>query len=105
MSISAINFGNNPVNTTQNKKQKKPEPPTLREELAKEGINLPKLTPAQSAVANGAMYFGSGFLIDRGLGLMMKNFKTPLKLSLAINGAIGLVAGIATYINAKNKDS
>ena len=105
MSISAVNFGNNPVNTTQNKKQKKPEPPTLREELAKEGINLPKLTPAQSAVVNGATWFLPGLLIDRGLGLIMKNFKTPLKVSLAINGAIGLVAGIATYIQAKAQNN
>ena len=52
MSISAVNFGNNPVNTVQNKTQKKPEPPTLREELAKEGINLPKLTPAKYAPAS-----------------------------------------------------
>ena len=105
MSISAVNFGNNPVNTVQNKTQKKPEPPTLREELAKEGINLPKLTPAQSAVISGATWFLPGLLIDRGMGLMMKNFKTPLKLSLAINGAIGLIAGISTYVKAKNKDN
>lgn len=101
MSVSSIAFGNNPVSNKTQATQKKPTPPTLREELAKEGINLPKLTPMQSAIANSAMYFGSGFLIDRGLGLMVKNFKTPLKLSLALNGAVGLVAGVVTYIREK----
>ena len=99
MSISSLNFGNNPTNIQKptNKLNNKNNSQTLQEQPANKNVNIPKLTRTQNALASGAFGFGFSFLIDRGLGLLMKSFKTPLKTSLAFNGAFGLITGIATY--------
>lgn len=89
----------NPPKNSNSKSQS--EPPTLREAFAQEGINIPKLTPLQSALVNGGFWALGGFLFDRGLGKMSKVMKTPLKLSLIINGCIGLVSGGMTYIKER----
>ena len=76
----------------------------LKNELKKEGIEIPKFTPVQSGLIAGGSWFTIGFLIDRLLGLFSKSLKTPIKLSLAINGAIGLAGGISSYFKAKKQN-
>ncbi len=74
---------------------------SLSEMLKKEGIELPKLTPVQVGLGNAVFWFGSGLLIDKLFGKMFKSFKTPLKMSLIINGAIGLVGGLMAFVREK----
>lgn len=73
----------------------------LRKELKDNGIKVPKVTPLQSGAINAVGWFGFGFLLDRLIGKLFKSMKTPLKLSLVINGGIGLIAGSMAYIKEK----
>jgi len=109
MAISPISFMAAPAQTSKAQSvqaqpvvqsaDKKGE--SLTEQLEKEGIKLPKFTPVQSGLINAVSWFGFGFLFDRLFGTIFKSFKTPLKLSLMINGAIGLIAGGMSYIKTK----
>ena len=80
---------------------KKDEIQSFKDDLKKEGIELPTLTPAQSGLAVGLFWFGAGFGIDRLFGKIVKSFKTPLKLSLGINAALGLAFGLQAYFKEK----
>lgn len=73
----------------------------FQKELKDNGIKVPKVTPLQSGAINAVGWFGFGFLLDRLLGKLFKSMKTPLKLSLVINGGIGLIAGSMAYIKEK----
>ena len=88
-----------PINTTKKKEE------SLEEILKKEGIELPKLTPAQKGVSNGLFWAVGGFAFDRLLNkLPGEIFETPLKQSLLINGAIGLTMGVYSFFKAKKLD-
>ncbi len=106
MSISAVNFGNNTVNqqvkTVQNNTQK-PQTTSLRNECAKEGIELPKPTPLQAGLLNGAIWFGAGLGIERLTSTMFKSMKSSLKVSLIMNAAVGLFAGVSAYLGTKKE--
>lgn len=112
MSISITSFGNKQAvqqNTNVSKnnvpsQSEKQEAGSLRDEFKKQGIDIPKVSPLMSGVGTAALWFGVGMLFDRLLGKMSKNLKTPMKISLAINGAIGVVAGIVSYIKAKKAE-
>lgn len=112
MSVSITSFGNKqPVqqNTNVSKnnvasQSKKTETGSLKDEFKKQGIDIPEVSPLMSGVGTAVLWFGIGFLFDKLLGKMSKNLKTPMKTSLAINGAIGLVAGIVSYIKAKEAE-
>lgn len=80
---------------------KKDEVQSFKDDLKKEGIELPTLTPAQSGLAVGLFWFGAGFGIDRLVGKIVKSFKTPIKLSLGINAALGLAFGLQAYFKEK----
>lgn len=97
--ITPYSFTSAQKTSTPAKKEKQDE--SLTEMLKKEGIELPKLTPAQAGLGNGAFWFLAGFGCDRLLGSIIKSFKTPLKLSLAINSAIALVMGLYTYFKER----
>lgn len=85
-----------PLQTPQKKEE------SLEEILKKEGVEIPKLTPAQKGLANGLFWAGGGFVFDRLLNLLPGNFfKTPLKQAVLINGAIGLVMGVYSFFKAK----
>lgn len=114
MNIFIPSFGNkslpqqnsNPINPHINKGNKTDQSDigSLRDEFKKNEINIPEPTPLMSGLGSAVAWFGFGFLFDRLLGKISKSLKTPLKLSLGINGAIGLIAGIASYIKAKKSD-
>lgn len=76
----------------------------FKNELEKNGVNIPKITPLQNGMINAGVWFGFGFLADRLMGKMFKSLKTPLKTSLLINGMIGLIAGGLTYVKASKEN-
>ena len=88
MGISPVCFGSTSYQKTLPSKVKSQNP-------------YDNLTPVQKACVSGVTWFGMGFLFDKFLGVCSKNLKTPMKLSLGINGAIGLISGIVTYYKAK----
>lgn len=119
MNFSITSFGNAPTVTpnTQNaqntntskvdakqKKAGKSEAGSLRDEFKKQGINIPEPTPLMVGLGNAVFWFGTGFLLDRLMGSISKALKTPTGLSLKINGAIGLLAGVWGYIKAKREE-
>lgn len=107
MSISAINFGNNTVaQTTQNNRPKAQIP--IQKNVSNQQIStthkeLPKLSPLQAGLFNGAVWFGAGLAIERITGAMFKSMKSSFKVSLAMNGIVGLVAGTLAYIGTKKE--
>lgn len=110
MSIPAINFGNKPTpiqnqtNTTTNSK-KNDDRQTLRDEFAKEGINIPKLTPIQSGLVSGFLWFGTGILTDKLLGKVSNKFKIDTKISIIVASCFGVVSGVLSYIKAKKNEA
>ncbi len=100
MKISPVAFMANP------QKINKPESELndIKKELENNGVKIPKFTPVQNGLINAGFWFGFGFLVDRLLGKMFKNLKTPMKLSLLINGMIGLIAGGLTFIKASKEN-
>lgn len=103
MAISPVTFSAVSPAQPQGKPEKKEE--SIEEILKKEGIELPKLTPAQKGIGNGIFWAGGGFALDRLLNLLPGEvFKTPVKQSLLINGAIGLVMGTYSFFKAKKLD-
>lgn len=103
MTITPITFRSQTPVQTQGKAKKKEE--SIEEILKKEGVELPKLTPAQKGIGNGIFWAGGGFVFDRLLNLLPgKIFKTPIKQSLIINGAIGLAMGTYSFFKAKKLD-
>lgn len=103
MSITPVSFKAAPAAQSLQTPQKKEE--SLEEILKKEGVEIPKLTPAQKGLANGLFWAGGGFVFDRLLNLLPGNFfKTPLKQAVLINGAIGLVMGAYSFFKAKKLD-
>ena len=100
MAISPVTFSAVSPAQPQGKPEKKEE--SIEEILKKEGIELPKLTPAQKGIGNGIFWAGGGFRL---LNLLPGEvFKTPVKQSLLINGAIGLVMGTYSFFKAKKLD-
>lgn len=102
--IQPITFKENPIKT--NKSSTPPNKENFKDLLAKEGIQLPELSPAEKAVGNGLLWAVFGLATDRLFNLMPFNmFKTSAKQSLIINSGIGLVAGVFTYFRAKKATS
>lgn len=96
MYISPISF-----RAAQNPPVKAKKDENITEMLKKEGVELPKLTPFQTGLINAVGWFSICFLFDRLFGKIFKSFKTPLKFSLVINGAVGLISGAMAYIKEK----
>ncbi len=110
MSIQAINFGNKPTpiqnqTNTTTKSKKSDDLQTLRDEFAKEGINIPKLTPIQSGIFSGTLWFGTSLLTDKLLGKICNKFKSDTKTSLIIASGLGIVSGVLSYIKAKKNEA
>ena len=83
----------------------KPEQTSLRDEFAKEGIELPKLTPLQTGLAIGGISFLGFLAFDRLLGKAIKAFQYPMKYALVVNGIIGAVNGIQAYLKEKKNSA
>lgn len=108
MSISAINFGNNTVAQTTQNNRPKAQIPIQKNNVSNQQIStthkeLPKLSPLQAGLFSGAIWFGAGLAIERITGAMFKSMKSSFKVSLAMNGIVGLVAGTLAYIGTKKE--
>lgn len=106
MSISAVHFGNNTINSQQqikqNNNQKQQVQPTQKQ-LNQNDVKPLNLTPTQTGLLMGSVWFGSGFAFERIVGAMFKDMKTSLKVSLGMNAIVGLVVGTLAYIGAKKE--
>ena len=83
----------------------KQEIASLRDELKKEGVELPLLTPLQAGVLVGSFSFLGFLAFDRLLGKVIKSFSYPMKYALAVNGIIGIVSGVQAYLREKKNAS
>lgn len=101
MKVLPVTFTAQSTTTKTTKSQNKSD--DLKKELETAGIKIPETTPLQDGMINAVCWFSFGFLLDRLLGKLVKSLKTPLKLSLLINGGIGLIAGGLAYIKSNKQ--
>ncbi len=96
MNVGKIAYKQSKINFCANGENKdKKIQKTMWEEL---GIKEP--SPIVQGFGSAALWFGFGYGTDRLLGKCFKMFQTDKKLSLKINGALGLCMGLYTGIKA-----
>lgn len=101
MSVNAINCSNIKFKSA-NKPEQKAAPDKTLSGVPLRGTKRLNYSPATIGLMNGFCWFGVGMLFDKGCSKLLKS-KVNTKLSLAIQGALGLVMGVRAYKIAKNE--
>lgn len=100
--ISALNKPVNTVKFCANNQESKPASDKTLSGVPLRGTKRLNYSPVTIGALNGVCWFGVGMLLDK---LSSKLFKSKLnsKVSLAIQGAFGLIMGYQAYKVAKNE--